>query len=135
MILLASLFLATSRSAYDPATRTTGRPTPYIAAIPAHVYPMTASRLASAPQSAVEADYLFEVASGTDIAYGDVVTSISYDAEGRVPWPGDIPTAPGNPTPAQVIWRVIAVTENDPLLFARRKVYVKRDIGSGPMHV
>ncbi len=133
MILLPNVLLSTARASYNPLTKQTSAAEPYLSAIPAHIAPVTARHLALLPEAAVGSEYYALVASGTDIAIQDELTSIVLP-DGITPWPGDVIPA-GNANAPTITWRVQFVQESAPGLLTSRKIYLTRALASGPTHV
>lgn len=130
-VLLPNVYLATTRTSYAPNTQQTAGASPSLPRIAAHIRTTTAKHLMVLPES-VSADFTAIVESGTAIAIGDVVTSITL-LDGLTPWPNDVAPA-GSANAPNITWRVVYTRECSPSLLPYREVYLKRIFGSGPTH-
>ncbi len=130
-VLRKNVRLQTKRASYDPLTTQTSGAAPYQSGIAAHIHGTSSQELAVLPDAAFGSEYTAIVETGTAIAIGDVISSITL-LDGITPWPGDV-IRQGNADAPTIIWRVAYIQENSIALLPYRAVYIKRDQLSGPM--
>lgn len=131
--LLSNVTFNTSRSIRNSTTGVTGIPEAWLSGVGGHIRPMTASQYATIPQEAMESQFIMTVDWGTDIGEGDVLSSILLLRDGATPWPGNLPSADGNNSPAAAItWRVTYVRPSTPGPLAYTDLFLARVVGSGP---
>jgi hypothetical protein len=133
MLLLANVLLTTTRPTFNTTTLATGPATPYLRGVLAHIGPAKASAYLLLPDATVKSLYQANVETGTDIAVGDLITTITL-LDGVTTWPGD---NPNTGTPGQdptSLWVVVFQEESPPGLLAYRQLYVTRYTGEGPTH-
>lgn len=128
IVLLPNALLSTERATYNATTESTSAPSAYLTGVLAHIEPMRASAYTLLPDSALTAEYVATVASGTDVAPGDVIATITL-LDGVTPWPGD--RVANDPNTA---WEVAYIRETAPLFLPQRMVYLKRVTGGGIAH-
>ena len=129
-VLLPNALLSTARRTYDPVTAITSPVSPYLPPVPAHIAALSSKQLSVLPEDAFGSDYSAVVDSGTNVAIGDEIPSITL-LDGLTPWPGDV-IPPGNANAPNIVWRVKYIQEASPGLLPYRKLYLKRVINSGP---
>ena len=126
MPLLTNVLVSTARGAYNSGTGATAAETTYLTGVPAHIGPVRATSIMLFGQAILGSDYEMDVASGTDIAQGDKLATITL-LDGVTAWPGDS-------SGSNVWYRVKHAAELGPVLLPTRKVFVERVRIGGPAH-
>lgn len=132
MPLLANALISTGRGGYNATTGVTNEDTtPYLSNVPIHIEVDRESTFVIAAQSAgaLETHYHGWVDSGTDVAAGDMLLSVTL-LDGTTPWPADGPA----PNTANARWNVTYHEEESGMLLPKRYLHITRLRGGGTAH-
>jgi len=134
-VLLPNALLTTARGSFNPLTFATNPPTPHLTNVECYIEPTKAPAFRVLPDAALASTYMATVDTGTDIAFGDIIVTITLE-DGVTPWPGDYPQGGGAPgSDPTSLWVVVYHLESAPGLFASRMLYLGRYTGQGPLHI
>lgn len=131
MPLLANVLISTTRADFSaPNKRTGAAPTTVLTSVPASISEESLQafqRYQVPPEGGMEEEVEFFLDSGTNIAFGDVITSVVLLTDGTTLWPGIMPTA-------NFVLGVVYVRETAPALLPERSVRAKRTVLKGQAH-
>lgn len=126
MLLLPNVLITTKRSGAN-SQGGTDPGSSYLSGVLSHGEPLSTMREYRAlPAGAEECDFSFRVDIGTDIVFGDVLTTITL-LDGVTPWA----MAPSNQNETL---RVLLAIDGPPIFLPYREAFVKRFTAGGPVY-